>query len=139
MRAADEFGKGVGVMRQLFYAAYSFYLHQQDPAQLDLKAFTADIYRRFSPYRAIEGGAVYANFGHLMGYSSMYYTYQWSLVIAKDLWTRFQREGLMSPTTVQEYARDILAPGGTEPASKLTERFLGRAYQMEAYKRWLSR
>lgn len=139
MRAADEFGKGVGVMRQLFYAAYSFYLHQQDPKSLDLKAFTAEIYERFSPYRPIEGAAVYANFGHLMGYSSMYYTYQWSLVIAKDLWTRFEQEGLMSPAVVREYAKKVLAPGGTAPAAELAKDFLGREYQMEAYQHWLSR
>jgi thimet oligopeptidase len=126
-------------MRQLFYAAYSFYLHQQDPKSLDLKTFTKGIYERFSPYRAIEGGAVYANFGHLMGYSSMYYTYQWSLVIAKDLWTRFEREGLMSPAVVQDYAKKVLAPGGTAPAADLAKDFLGREYKMEAYKRWLSR
>ena len=139
MRKADEFGKGVGVMRQLFYAAYSFYLHQQDPKTLDLKAFTTDIYQRFSPYRAIEGGAVYANFGHLMGYSSMYYTYQWSLVIAKDLWTRFEKEGLLSPEVVQDYAKKVLAPGGTKAAADLAKDFLGREYQMDAYKAWLSR
>lgn len=139
MRAADEFGKGVGVMRQLFYAAYSFYLHQQDPKSLNLKAFTADIYKRFSPYRPVKGGAVYANFGHLMGYSSMYYTYQWSLVIAKDLWTRFEAEGLMSPSVARDYADKVLAPGGTLPASKLAEGFLGRPYNMEAYERWLKR
>lgn len=139
MRAADEFGKGINVMRQLFYAAYSFYLHQQDPKTLDLKAFTSDIYKRFSPYEPVKGGAVYANFGHLMGYSSMYYTYQWSLVIAKDLWTRFETEGLMSPTVARDYAKKVLAPGGTRPAAELAKDFLGRAYQMEAYERWLKR
>ncbi len=139
MRKADEFGKGVGVMRQLFYAAYSFYLHQQDPQTLDLKAFTTDIYKRFSPYQAIKDGAVYANFGHLMGYSSMYYTYQWSLVIAKDLWTRFEKEGLLSPKVVQDYAQKVLAPGGTKAAADLAKDFLGREYKMDAYKAWLSR
>jgi len=139
MREADEFGKGIGVMRQLFYAAYSFYLHQQDPKSLDLKRFSADIYKRFSPYRPIEGGAVYANFGHLMGYSSMYYTYQWSLVIAKDLWTRFEAEGLMSPKVARDYADKVLAPGGTAPAAQLAEGFLGRPYNMKAYEAWLKR
>jgi thimet oligopeptidase len=126
-------------MRQLFYAAYSFYLHQEDPKTLNLKAFTADIYKRFSPYQPVKGGAVYANFGHLMGYSSMYYTYQWSLVIAKDLWTRFEAEGLMSPSVARDYADKVLAPGGTLPASQLAEGFLSRPYNMEAYERWLKR
>ena len=139
MRRAEEFGKGVNVMRQIFYAAYSFYLHQQDPKSLDLRRFTQSIYDRFSPYPAIEGGAIYANFGHLMGYSSMYYTYQWSLVIAKDLWSRFEREGLMSVEVMRAYAEKVLAPGGTLPAAELAEQFLGRSYRMDAYEAWLKR
>ena len=139
MRDAEEFGKGVNVMRQIFYAAYSFYLHQQDPKHLDLKHFTQSIYDRFSPYPAIKGGAIYANFGHLMGYSSMYYTYQWSLVIAKDLWSRFEQDGLMSVKLMREYADKVLAPGGARPAAKLAEDFLGRSYRMNAYETWLKR
>ena len=82
---------------------------------------------------------MYANFGHLMGYSSMYYTYQWSLVIAKDLWTRFEAEGLMSPKVARDYADKVLAPGGTAPAAQLAEGFLGRPYNMKAYEAWLKR
>lgn len=139
LRDAEEFGKGMNVMRQIFYAAYSFYLHQQDPAKLDLKAFSASMFKEFSPCPSVEGGAIYANFGHLIGYSSMYYTYQWSLVIAKDLWTRFESEGIMSPAVVRDYAAKVLAPGGSKPAAQLAEDFLGRGYQMDAYKAWLSR
>ena len=34
-------------------------------------------------------------FGHLDGYSALYCTYMWSLVIAKDLFTAFARDGLL--------------------------------------------
>ena len=60
-------------------------------------------------------------------------------MIAKDLWTRFENEGLMSPEVVQDYAKRVLAPGGTKPAAQLARDFLGRDYEMESYKRWLSR
>ena len=139
LRAAEEFGKGVNVMRQIFYAAYSFYLHQRAPGQLDLPTFSREMYDQFSPYPAVEGGAIYANFGHLMGYSSMYYTYQWSLVIAKDLWSRFEREGLLSRELMREYAQKVLAAGGRYPAAKLARDFLGRDYRMDAYEAWLKR
>ena len=35
------------------------------------------------PY--VDDTHMFAGFGHLDGYSSGYYTYMWSLVIAKDL------------------------------------------------------
>ncbi len=37
----------------------------------------------------------HAAFGHLDGYSSGYYTYMWSLVIAKDLFSAFDRDNLL--------------------------------------------
>ena len=138
MKAASEFGKGVHVMRQIFYTAYSFFLHDRDPKDLDLDAFTNTIQKDYSPYPRLKGGHVYANFGHLMGYSSMYYTYQWSLVIAKDLFTRFQKEGLLNQKTAKAYRELILGPGGTHDAADLVKKFLGRAYKLDAYKRWLT-
>ena len=139
LRAADEFGKGTFVMRQLFYTAFSFFLHTRDPATLDLEKFTDEIYREYSPYPRLPGGRVYANFGHLVGYSSMYYTYQWSLVIAKDLFTRFQKAGLMDAGVAREYREKILEPGGTRDASELVQDFLGRPYNLDAYRSWLQR
>ena len=40
----------------------------------------------------------HAAFGHLDGYSSVYYTYMWSLVIAKDLFSAFDRETCSTPS-----------------------------------------
>ena len=137
MRASDEFGKGAGVMRQLFYTAYSFYLHARDPKDVDLEAFSAEMYREYSPFPAVPGGHVYANFGHLIGYSSMYYTYQWSLVIAKDLFGRFREAGLLNRDVAQRYRKTILEPGGTRDAADLVHEFLGRPYSLEAYEAWL--
>ena len=139
MRGADEFGKGVHVMRQLFYTAYSFYLHHRDPKGLDLEAYTDEIGKGFSPYPRVEGGHVYANFGHLMGYSSMYYTYQWSLVIAKDLFTKFADKGLLDSSVARHYRKTILEPGGTKDAVDLVKDFLGRSYRLDAYQEWLQR
>ncbi|MFT7625526.1 MAG: thimet oligopeptidase [Myxococcota bacterium] len=137
MRASEEFGKGAQVMRQLFYAAYSFFLHAEPPETLDLERFTDDMYARFSPYPRLEGGRVYANFGHLIGYSSAYYTYQWSLVIAKDMFTRFKKNGMMDRQTARDYVEKILEPGGMRDADDLVTDFLGRDYTLDAYRAWL--
>jgi len=50
-----------------------------------------EVQAKFSPYPYEEGSFLFANFTHLEGYSSMYYTYMWSLTLAKDLFTRFAR------------------------------------------------
>lgn len=138
LRASEEFGKGVHLMRQMFYTAFSFYLHNSDPDKINLDDYTNEIQEKFSPYPRIEGTHVFTNFGHLMGYSSMYYTYQWSLVIAKDLFTRFQAEGLMNKEVARDYRDKILAPGGARDANDLVQDFLGRPYNLDAYKGWLT-
>jgi thimet oligopeptidase len=137
MRAADEFGKGVHVMRQVFYTAFSYFMHAKDPEGIDLDRFTDSMYKSYNPYRRMKADHVYANFGHLMGYSSMYYTYQWSLVIAKDLFTRFKAKGMLDTETARAYRKAILEPGGTADAATLIEDFLGRPFNTTAYKAWL--
>lgn len=137
MNRAQEFGRGVGVMRQLFYAAYSFFLHDRSPEGLDLDAYSALIYEKYSPYPQIEGSHIFASFGHLIGYSSQYYTYQWSLVIAKDLFSRFAAAGLLDGKTALDYRKIILEPGGMRDASDMVKDFLGREYDVKAYKAWL--
>lgn len=136
MKAAKEFGKGLSLMRQIFFTAYSFFLHTRETADLDLEAFTREIAEKYSPFPP-DGSRVYANFGHLMGYSALYYTYQWSLSIAKDLFTRFEAAGLLDREVAMAYRKEILEPGGTRDAEDLVRAFLGRERNLDAYKRWI--
>ncbi|MBI4815935.1 MAG: Zn-dependent oligopeptidase [Deltaproteobacteria bacterium] len=138
MKAASEFGKGIHIMRQVFYQAMSFYLHAKDPTGMDLLASTRELQAKYSPYPHIEGTFEYASFGHIEGYSSMYYTYQWSLSLAKDIFTRFEKEGILNPATARAYRQEILEPGGAADAKTLVSTFLGRAPNLDAYKKWLS-
>ncbi len=136
MRAADETAKGLHVRQQTFYAALSLELHRRDPAGLDTTRLAAELMEAHTPFRHVEGTWPQASFGHLEGYSALYYTYLWSLVIAKDLFTVFRREGLMSDAA-RRYRRAILEPGGSRPAAELVEGFLGRPHGFEAFRAWL--
>jgi len=85
----------------------------------------------------VPGTRFHASFGHLVGYSAMYYTYQWSLVIAKDLLTPFAAHGLMSREVTYAYRDKVLVPGGSRDAADLVKDFLGREYDFAAYERFL--
>lgn len=137
MVKAEEFGQGVDLQRQVYLTAYSFYIHQADPATLDLDAFTVELTKKHAPFPPFEGDKLYANFGHLLGYSAIYYTYQWSLAIAKDLFGRFKAKGLLDPKVAAEYTEKVLHPGGTAKADTLIESFLGRPRNLDAYKAWI--
>jgi len=82
---------------------------------------------------------VQASFGHLYGYGAAYYTYMWSLVIAKDLFTQFKQDDLLDPAVAKRYRDTVLAPGGSRPAAVLVRKFLGRDVGFDAYERWLNK
>jgi len=138
MKRAKDFGKAFDLQRQVYLTAFSFFLHTADPATLDLDEFTAEMNKRYSPFPNFEGDKQYANFGHLMGYSALYYTYQWSLVIAKDLFERFRQASLLDPKVAAEYTAKVLEPGGTKKAEALIVDFLGREQNLDAYKKWIA-
>jgi thimet oligopeptidase len=81
---------------------------------------------------------MHAAFGHLEGYTSAYYTYMWSLVIAKDLFSAFDPSNLFDPAVAQRYRDLILAPGGSRDAADLVAEFLGRPYTFDAFEAWLN-
>jgi thimet oligopeptidase len=135
MRRADAFARGAWTRRQLNFTALSYGLHADPPT--DLAAFTAAVDARFGPYSPVPDSHQYAGFGHLDEYGSAYYTYLWSLVIAKDLRTAFT-DGLMDPVVGRRYRETILAPGGSADAAELVERFLGRPSSFAAFEAWLA-
>jgi len=138
MRRADSFGKGLWVRQQLFYAAVSLSLHSGDPAGTDSTASVLALQERYLPFRAVSGTYAHLAFTQLDGdYSALYYTYLWSLVIARDLLTPFERHGLMDVETAHRYRDTVLAPGGSKDAADLVRDFLGRGYDFGAYSRWL--
>jgi len=139
MRAANEFGKGIQTRHQVFYAQLSLAYHLADPRTLDLTRTMVDLQRRYSPFPHVPGTHFFASFGHLNGYSAMYYTYLWSLVIAKDLLSEFLRVGLLDAATARRYREAVLVPGGSRDAKDLVEAVLGRPYGFAAFAEWLGR
>ncbi|MEO9322521.1 M3 family metallopeptidase [Nocardioides sp. C4-1] len=136
MRASDDFGKGAHARTQMFYAAMSYYFHVERPG--DLTARMVELQETYSAWPYREGTHMFASFGHLGGYSSAYYTYMWSLVIAKDLFSAFDDDDLFAPDVARRYRDRVLAPGGSKDAADLVADFLGRPYTFDAYAAWLS-
>lgn len=135
MRTADAFGRALEVTRQLGHATTSYRLHVDRPA--DLAEAVDGYYRAASPVTPLDGSHSYAGFGHLTGYGACYYTYQWSLVIARDLLSAFG-DDLFDVDTATRYRREILEPGGTRDARDLVQSFLGRESTFDAYRAWLA-
>ena len=137
MRKADEFGKGYLARTQMFYAALSYHVHHRVPE--DTTAVVRDLQARYDLFGYVPGTHFQASFGHLEGYTSAYYTYMWSLVIAKDMFSAFDEGNLFDAEVAHRYRDRVLAPGGSKDAGDLVEDFLGRPYTFDAFEAWLNR
>jgi thimet oligopeptidase len=78
-----------------------------------------------------------AGFGHLFGYDAGYYGYLWAKVFGDDMFSRFEAEGVTSPTVGGEYRREVLERGGSVDAARLLRDFLGREPNQQAFLRHL--
>ena len=139
MNRSRHFGEASGIAGQLFYANLSLNYYNREPGSFELLPLLQELQARYSPLPYVEGTHFYNSFGHLNGYSSNYYIYQWSQAIATDLFVRFQAAGLRDTATAREYRKKVLAPGGSKPAAEAVADFLGRPFSTEAYRVYLGK
>jgi thimet oligopeptidase len=138
MMRAGAFGRADWVRTQLYYTTLSLDLHDQGPAGIDPDAMTRELYGRFQPWTWLDGNKMYASFGHLMGYSSNYYTYMFDKVIALDFFGQFDPEDLLGGDAGERYRRTVLEQGGSKPGRELVRDFLGRGEDFAAFAKWLN-
>jgi thimet oligopeptidase len=151
MRRSDDYGKGIYARTQMFYAAMAYHFHADEARRAageEVASLTdrmIELQDKYDAFSYLEDTHLFASFGHLGGYSSAYYTYMWSLVIAKDMFSAFEAAGdgdLFSEERLEvakRYRDRVLAPGGTKDAADLVADFLGRPYSFDSYAAWLAR
>jgi thimet oligopeptidase len=138
MKRAGAFGRADSVRTQIYYTTLSLDLHDQDPAAIDPDTMTRELYAKFQPWSWLDGNKMYASFGHLIGYSSNYYTYMFDKVIALDFFAQFDPEDLLGGNAGERYRKTVLEQGGSKPAKELVRDFLGRGEDFAAFSKWLN-
>ncbi len=68
-----------------------------------------------------------------MGYAAGYYSYLWALVYADDMFSIFDKNGLMDKTTGLKYRDIILANGSSRDELEMVIEFLGRQPNQDAF------
>lgn len=96
------------------------------------------VYRQTLGIEPLKDTQWMAGFGHMMGgYDSGYYGYIWSEVYAQDMFTAFEKAGLLNEEVGRRYRTTILEQGGMYEAMDLITEFLGRKPNNEAFLRKL--
>jgi thimet oligopeptidase len=137
MVAGRGFGEPGQWRGQATYAAISLNYYNRSPEGLDLTEVWKANYEKYGNYAYTPDTHPYASFGHLDGYSAIYYTYPWSKAIALDLFSQFKANGMRDRATAARYRKEVLAPGGARPAEENIRAFLGRPLSLEPLERKL--
>ena len=138
MNRASAFGRGSSVSDQNSLSAVSYDFYKGAPDKTDMDAINPADVLRYTLFKPIESDAhMYANFTHLAGYSSAYYTYMWDKVISEDFFGQFDKQNLLAGEAPMRYRRVVLEPGGSMPANDLVKNFLGRPQNMTAFQKWM--
>ena len=62
----------------------------------------------------------------------------WSLVIAKDMFSQFDKDHLLAPGVAKRYRETVLAPGGSQAGGAAGARTSSAApFNEQAWKKWL--
>lgn len=140
MRRASDFGQGLEVRGQMVAARVALSYHDRNPESIDTTRLWREIHDRYMPLSYPEEGRRQATFPHLgnPGYASAYYTYMWSLVIAKDMFSAFDAGDLIAQGAATRYRDSVFSPGASKPAAELVRDFLGRPFSFDAWERWLN-
>ncbi len=130
--AAKNSASGVGYLGQSLISLLDMKYHTLDKP--DTTGLYYDMAYEIRGIPLSMGSIPHASFTHLMGgYDAGYYGYLWSEIIAEDLFSRFEKDGVLNPDTGAQYRQLILAPGGTQDPSGQVEKFLGRKVTQDAF------
>ena len=118
-------------MRQLVLAMFDLILHTKN-IKNSSKLYN-DLVKEYVGVTFPKENIFPAGFGHLMGYDAGYYGYMWSKVFASDMFTKFQKNGLLDKKTGDRYKKWILEKGSSMDEMELLKKFLGRKPNNKAF------
>ncbi|HSW56457.1 MAG TPA: M3 family metallopeptidase [Ignavibacteriaceae bacterium] len=135
MLAAKNVGSGLANTQQVYYGILDFTLHDKyDPtSSKPIVEVMKELQNEITLYPYLEGTQMFAAFGHLMGYAAGYYSYLWALVYADDMFSVFDKNGIMDVNTGLRYRDIILANGSSRDELEMVKEFLGREPSQDAF------
>ena len=135
MMKARNIQSGNNLLQQIFYGMLDLTLHEQFDSS-NVKSTTeimSELQNSITNYDYMEGTHMQASFDHLLDYGASYYGYLWSEVFAADMYSTFEKEGVLNQEVGLRFRKTILEKGGTENPMNLVRAFLRRDPNNEAF------
>ncbi|MCG8410836.1 MAG: Zn-dependent oligopeptidase [Bacteroidales bacterium] len=135
MLAAKNVGSGLHVLQQIFYGSLDMTLHDKyDPkGGKTTTELVKELQNEITMFKFQDGTHFEAGFGHLNGYAAGYYSYLWALVFADDMFSVFEKNGVMNQEIGNKLRKVVLERGSTVDEMKIVEEFLDRKPNQTAF------
>lgn len=129
IQAAAQFGQGFATTEYMAASLLDLAWHTQtETTAKDANEFEESILseRGLIPQIAPRYRSTY--FSHIFagGYSSGYYGYIWSEILAADAYNAFKENGIFDQATAEAFRANVLSKGGTDDPMKLYRQFRGQ-------------
>lgn len=131
MLAAKNHMIANATMRQLVFASFDMAIHT-DKGRKSIPKIYDELVLKLTGLK-MPKNIWPAGFGHMVGYNAGYYGYMWSKVYAVDMFTRFEKEGLLNKRVGADYRKWILEKGSSMDEMDLVKKFLGRKPNNKAF------
>ena len=134
MKATEHVLDAIAYMQQVYYGMIDFTFEDKYDSirGMDLTAVTKSLYR-VTQIPFPEGAHMIAGFTHLYTYGANYYGYLWSRVFAQDIFSVFEKYGVMDAKTGERYRKQILEVAGSQQEKDMLRNFLGREPNSDAF------
>ena len=133
MLLAKNFGQGYFYSRQLTFGLFDLEIHSST-GSVRVDDVYNRLFKELTGVTPMPGVHFPGTFGHMMGgYDAGYYGYLWSEVYAQDMFSIFEKKGLLNSKVGMKYRRTILEQGSMSDAIVLLKKFLGREPSSEAF------
>ena len=135
MMKARNIQSGNNLLQQIFYGILDLTLHEGFDSS-NVKSTTeimSELQNSITNYTYTEGTHQQASFDHLLDYGASYYGYLWSEVFAADMYSVFEKEGVLNQEVGLLFRKIILEKGGSENPMNLVRAFLKRDPNNEAF------
>ena len=136
MHRMKDFHSATLELRQLYYASVDLALHSPD-FRGDSTAVVRDLHD-LTMFPCTPGTYFQSGWWHLFTYDARYYGYLWAQVQADDMFTRFERGGLLNRRIGMELRRKVLERRGAVDGGVAVRDFLGRDPTRDAFMRRFS-
>jgi thimet oligopeptidase len=122
---SKKFLKGFATARQLIFANFDMSIHVNRPQSID--QVISEWQKKLIGIEFPKGSVPSASFGHFIGYGAGYYGYLWSEVYALDMFSVFEKEGILNKRTGIRYRKEILERGSSREEMESVRAFLKRS------------